>query len=93
MYIIKYQTHKIEIALARDLTLRLSGLSCWVIGLHVPLEVNTRLVTLWTQLLGGLALMNPLDVHKEVVLVFRFKAAPITVNIFLVGVHVPNVLL
>ena len=64
-----------------------------MVGLHVPLKVDTGFVTLGTQLLGGLSLMNSLDVHKEIVFVFSFKATPITVDILLVGMHVPDVLL
>lgn len=92
MYIIVLR-HKIEIALARHCTLRLSRLPGWMVGLHVPLKVDTGLITLRTQLLGGLSLMNSLDVHKEIVFVFSFKATPITVYILLVGMHVPDVLL
>ena len=64
-----------------------------MIGLHVPLQINTGLVTFRTQLFGGLSLVNPLDVHKEIVFVFGFEATPFTVDIFLVRMHVSDVFL
>ena len=47
---------------------------------QVPLQVHTCFVALRTYFLGRSSLVNCLDVHPKVWLVFRFEAALITLE-------------